>query len=369
MDTPQWYLLPNADEIDSPALVVYKDRVVKNIRACIAKVSSPSLLRPHVKTNKMAEVCLLMLAEGITKFKCATIAEAEMLGSVGAPDVLLAYQPVGPKIARLLELQRQFPATIFSCLVDSFTAAQQISGATHAVSFRLPVFIDLNVGMNRTGIIPSEALRFAQSVSSLPGIHIIGLHAYDGHIADDDVATRTKRSEEAFKEVPALVRDLNGLFNTPMIIVAGGSPTFSYYAKRGDVECSPGTFVFWDMSYSTMMPEEPFEPAVLVLTRIVSIVDNERLCLDLGHKSLSADHLQPRVHFLNAQEAVPVSHSEEHLVVKVPDTSKYTVGELFYGVPKHICPTVALYERAIIAEGNNAVGEWEVTARDKKIKW
>ena len=118
-----------------------------------------------------------------------------------------------------------------------------------------------------------------------------------------------------------------------------------------------------------MMPEEPFEAAALVLTRVISTVDHERICLDLGHKSLSADYPQPRVYFLNAPEALPLSHSEEHLVVKVADSSKYAVGELFYGVPQHICPTVALYERAIVVDGNNAVGEWSVTARDKKLKW
>lgn len=369
MEMPQWYELANAEGIDSPALVIYKDRVVKNIHSLVNKIGDRSRIRPHVKTNKMAEVCRLMLAEGITKFKCATIAEAEMLGSVGAPDVLLAYQPVGPKIARFAELQRQFPATVYSCIIDSFPAAQQISAAALTASFRLPVFIDLNVGMNRTGIIPSNALSLARSLSSLPGIRVIGVHVYDGHIADDDVAARNRRSDEAFIEVPALVRELNVLFAAPMIIVAGGSPTYSYYAKRGDIECSPGTFVFWDRSYSRMMPEEPFSAAALVLTRVISIVDHERICLDLGHKSLSADHPQPRVQFLNAPEAEPVSHSEEHLVVKVPDSSKYSVGELFYGMPQHICPTVALYERAIVAEENSITGEWEVTARNKKLKW
>ena len=61
--------------------------------------------------------------------KGATIAEAEMLAMAGAPDVLLAYQPVGPKIRRLRALTRKYPKTTFSCLVDDATAAASIAEA------------------------------------------------------------------------------------------------------------------------------------------------------------------------------------------------------------------------------------------------
>ena len=70
-------------------------------------------LRPHLKTSKMGEVVRMHLDEGITRFKCATIAEAEMAARAGAPDVLLAYQPVGPNVARFVRLVQTFPATRF----------------------------------------------------------------------------------------------------------------------------------------------------------------------------------------------------------------------------------------------------------------
>ncbi|MEO5891856.1 MAG: D-TA family PLP-dependent enzyme, partial [Ferruginibacter sp.] len=59
--------------------------------------------------------------------------------------------------------------------------------------------------------------------------------------------------------------------------------------------------------------------------------------------------------------------SEEHLVVKVNDSSIFKPGDVLYGVPVHICPTVALYERAVVIEKNMAVKEWKVIARDRKI--
>lgn len=118
-----------------------------------------------------------------------------------------------------------------------------------------------------------------------------------------------------------------------------------------------------------MMPEEPYECAALVITRVVSIVDAKTITVDLGHKSVGAENPLPRVHFLNAPEAVPRSHSEEHLVLTVPDSSTYTVGDVLYGVPQHVCPTVALYERAAVVEHNEIAEEWMVTARNKKLEY
>ena len=93
----EWYIVDNIGELDSPALVIYSERVGHNIETLTKSIVNVARLRPHVKTHKSLEVSKLMLKAGIKKFKCATIAEAEMLAMAGAPDVLLAYQPVGPK--------------------------------------------------------------------------------------------------------------------------------------------------------------------------------------------------------------------------------------------------------------------------------
>src|SRR3982751_4513709 len=95
-----WYRVSNVDDVASPALLVYPDRVEENIRRMIRIAGGVERLRPHMKTNKLPEVIRMQMDQGITKFKCATIAEAEMVAGCGAPDVLLAYQPVGPNIAR-----------------------------------------------------------------------------------------------------------------------------------------------------------------------------------------------------------------------------------------------------------------------------
>ena len=178
---------------------------------------------------------------------------------------------------------------------------------------------------------------------------------------------RKKKSDLCLKPVLALSKGIEAAGNSKPVIIAGGSPTFGIHAQRKEVECSPGTFVFWDWGYGSLFPEMPFVPAALVLTRMISRVDEETICLDLGHKSIASENPFPRVHFLNAPEAVQVSQSEEHLVLKVAPSHSYSVGDLFYGIPHHVCPTCALYEKAWVVEEGQITDSWKVVARDRSL--
>ncbi|MEP7377273.1 MAG: D-TA family PLP-dependent enzyme [Chitinophagaceae bacterium] len=368
--TPQdWYEISNIHEVDTPALVVYPDRVKKNIELLKSMIDDVNRLRPHVKTHKTKEAVLLQMAAGINKFKCATIAEAEMLAGCGASDVLLAYQPVGPKINRLIALIKKYPATKFSCLVDDIDTAKSISNRASEAGIVISVFIDLNIGMNRTGIVPGPgALDLYKLCSSLTGIVPVGVHAYDGHIHDKDFGIRQKKSDEAFAKVEWLKIEIVNQGLPEPIIVAGGSPTFPIHAKRKKIECSPGTFIYWDAGYQQGLAEQSFLAAALVISRVISHPGENLLCLDLGHKSVAAEkELNNRVLFINAPELKFVGQSEEHLVVETDKQHDYKVGDVLYGLPFHICPTCALYERAFIVEDGKVAGEWEVIARDRKI--
>lgn len=367
--THDWFRVDNIGDIDSPSLIVYPDRVLANLRTAKSMVSDVSFLRPHVKTHKSIDAARLQISEGITKFKCATIAEAEMLAMAGAADVLLAYQPVGPKVRRLVTLGRQYPRTTFSCLVDDAGAAQNLSNAFQHEPHPLAVYLDLNVGMNRTGIAPdASALRLFASVAAMKGLRPIGLHVYDGHLRDKDPLVRRRRCDDGFAPVLKLQDELTRKGFARPVIVAGGSPTFPIHAQRAGVECSPGTFIYWDKEYLDGLPDQKFLPAALVLTRVISRPTAQTLCLDLGHKSIASEkEIQHRVHFLNVDKCEAVSHSEEHFLLRVPDSGEYAVGDVFYGLPFHICPTCALYERATTVVDHRAHGEWKMIARDRVI--
>lgn len=364
-----WYLIGNTDQLDSPALVIYPDRVQANIQRMIAMAGDPARLRPHVKTHKSPDTTRLLIKAGIRQFKCATIAEAEMLAICGAEDVLLAYQPVGPKILRFTALIQKYPSTRFSCLVDDSDTAAMMAAVFSANHLEVPVYIDLNVGMNRTGILPGDAAsQLYAHCAQIPGIVPVGLHAYDGHIRDIDFEQRRQKCDEAFAKVVALQEKLQGMGFPKPVIVAGGSPTFSIHCRRPGIVCSPGTYIYWDKGYSDLCPEQPFLHAALVVTRVISLIDDTRICLDLGHKSIAAENeLTRRVVFLNAPDLKPLGQSEEHLVIDAGPGHGYRPGDIFYGLPIHICPTVALFDRAWTIRNGLVSGIWTNQARDRII--
>ncbi len=363
-----WYQIENIAELDTPALVIYPDRVKANIQTAIKMIGEVDRLRPHIKTNKAIEPTKMMIEAGIHKFKCATIAEAEMLGICKASDVLLAYQPSGPKLHRFVAVIKKYPGTVYSCLTDNLEAARQMADVFTFYGIDVPVYIDMNVGMNRTGISTGKTVALYTSLTGLKGIHPIGLHAYDGHIRDSEFELRTQKCDEAYQQVERVRQELIEKGYPKPVIVMGGSPGYSVHCKRTNIECSPGTFIYWDKGYKDLCPEQNFLTAALVVSRIISLPADNKICLDLGHKSIAAENeIGRRVYFLNATELEAIGQSEEHLVVETSANHSYEVGDVLYGLPIHVCPTIALYERAITIENGKTTGEWKTVARDRKI--
>ena len=366
MNHKPWFEVSNVAEIDSPALLIYPDRAEENVRRMIAIAGGPERVRPHVKTHKLAELVRMQLALGISKFKCATIAEAEMTANCGASDVLLAYQPLGPKVQRIIQLIQKFPQTNFAALADDESAIRALSAAAARAGVKITLLLDIDCGMHRCGVpVGPKATELYRLIASLAGLVAGGLHVYDGHIEDENLAARTRKCDDAFATVMEWCRTIADL-PVPRI-VAGGTPTFPIHARRSQVECSPGTCVLWDATYLASCADLDFLPAALVLTRVVSKPGGNLLCLDLGHKAIAAEKPHPRVQFLNLPDAQAVMHSEEHLVIETSRAAEYRVADVLYGVPRHVCPTVALHAEAMVVRNGIATDRWKVAARDRKL--
>jgi D-threonine aldolase len=363
-----WYEVENIDEVTSPALLLYPERIEENIRRIIAIAGRPERLRPHIKTHKLPQLIELQLRLGITRFKCATIAEAEMAANTGAQDILLAYQLVGPNFGRWARLLERFPEATFLTIADDENVLRQLSETAIDAGQTYEVLLDIDVGQHRCGVEPSDrAIELYRFLTDLRGLTAGGLHAYDGHIYDSDVTQRQRACEAAFGPVHELLMRLRKAgFDVPRV-VAGGTPTFPFHARNPEFECSPGTCVLWDHGYATKLRDMDFFPAALVLTRVISKPGGNRLCMDLGHKALASEMPHPRVQFLNLPEARFIGHSEEHLVVETDDATKWRIGDCLYGVPWHVCPTMALHSFATPIREHRANKPWRITAREREI--
>ncbi len=364
----QWFDITNAQDVASPALLLYPERIAENIRRMVRIAGGAARLRPHLKTHKLAEVVRMKLENGINKFKCATIAEAEMAADAGAPDVLIAYPLVGPNVGRLFELSRKFPATRFSCVVDNAPAIHALSKAFVEGKSTVEALLDIDCGQHRTGIAPGpKAEELYRLIAASPGLKPGGLHVYDGHIQEPDPTTRASLCDAAFAPVKAFHHRLKDAGLPVPRVVAGGTPTFPLQARNQEFECSPGTCVLWDFSYSDKFKDLDFLHAAVVLTRVVSKPDTGRLCLDVGHKAIAAENPHPRIRFLNLPDAVAVAHSEEHLVIETARAHEFAIGDCLYGLPRHVCPTVALYSEATVVRDGHASECWRIKARERRL--
>lgn len=364
-----WFILSDTTEIDSPALLLYKDRVANNIELMLHIAGDAERLVPHVKTYKMIELVRMQVMRGISKFKCATIAEAEMTAKAGASTVIIAHQLVGPKIERWAQLVQAFPQVEFVSLVDCADAASayQVVFSRHGLVAN--VLVDVNNAMDRSGHpVNEELFPFYQSLFRYPYLKVLGLHVYDGHFRDTDFAARKAKSDQAFAGIKTLLEQIQAAGLPEPMVIAGGSPAQTVHTLREGVYLSPGTCLVWDWGYGESLPDQPFQWAGLVLTRVISKPKAGYITVDLGHKAIAAENpLDKRVKFLNLDNYRFVSQSEEHLVLEVKDWEKWKVGDVLYGVPYHICPTINLYEDAYIIQNGTWVDTWNVVARKRKI--
>ena len=360
-----WYEIDTVEDIISPALVVYPDRIEANIKMMIQIAGGTESLRPHIKTHKIVEIINLQLKHGITKFKCATIAEAELLAKCDAPDILLAMQPIGINIHRFFELVGQYPNSSFSTIVDNEEIILKMDTLASEKKLQVSLWLDINNGMNRTGIKPhNEAVLLYQKMALSDNIIAQGLHVYDGHIHESDFYLRQEICDKDFDLVLTLKSKIELLGIKIKTIVAGGTPTFPIHVNRDNIEVCPGTTLLWDQGYADTYKDLKFLPAAVLVGAIVSKPSENLICLNLGHKSVAAEMAPPRLKILNFEKLEQVSHSEEHLVVECIESKQYAIGTICYAIPTHICPTVLKYDKVLTVIDGTITGHWKIAARD-----
>ncbi|WP_116127074.1 alanine racemase [Lewinella sp. IMCC34183] len=361
------YRVENIGEVDSPALLVFPAVIESNIDRALELTATYGghCLQPHIKTVKTLEIARMAIDRGITRFKCSTVSEGELLGQAGAERVLLSYQLSDVKARRWQRLRDSFPGTEFSALIDNPDTARMLSG--RFAERPLNVYVDVNPGMDRTGIRPDDVPELLQIIHELPGLELRGFHVYDGHLRDPDESARREQAGALFAKVESLRLPAETQYVRELEVVVAGSPNFPFYVGKRNTWVSPGTFFLWDAGYGDSFANWGFEPAALVLSRIISVVTDKKFCLDMGSKAVAPDKAQPRMYFPGIGEYAVEGQWEEHLVIRVPDTSSYRVGEPFFAVPAHVCTTVNLYEELLPVTHGRVEEGWRVVARDRRI--
>jgi D-threonine aldolase len=369
------YAIRDTTTIFSPALIFYKELIQRNIARTVEIAGDPSRLRPHVKTHKTREIVQMERQAGITKHKCATPAEAEMLAQCGVQDILLAYNLVGPNCGRMARLMQAFPDCRFSVLADHPKGAHMLSEAMAGAGLVIDVLLDTDPGQHRTGIAPgAEAVALYEMFGTLPGLRPGGIHLYDGHNHQE---SRSERESAVQNQIHSLMQIRKILIEDKRLpvprLVVGGTPTFPIYASLDlpETECAPGTCILHDSGYGSRFSDiKGYTPAAALLTRVISRPTPNRITLDLGYKAVASDPpAGKRCTLLNVPDYEPVLQNEEHFVVESPSAHQFEPGDEVYAIPTHICPTSALHRFAYVVEKGNVVAQWEIAARDRILNF
>jgi len=364
---------PDTTELLSPSLVVFKPLVAHNITEMLRIAKAPARLRPHCKTHKMPEVIKMEMAQGITKHKAATFGECEMLADCGVTDIFLSYNLLGPNIARAVRFVQKYPHITFCATADHLVPLKQLSDALTAAGVEMQVAVDLNTGLDRTGVaIGQPAIDLYRQIVELPGVQPGGFHCYDGHNHHPVLTDRQAAVAPLWDRVQTMKAEIVRQGWPIPRLVSGGTGTFPVYAEFEDplIELAAGTTVLHDTGYGDTFADMPnFVHSALLMTRVISRPAPNIMTLDAGNKAVSPDQPMPtRARLLDIPDAEIQRHNEEHMVVKTSLAERYQPGDVVWAVPRHICTTTYLYPWVYAVDAGGAVlGQWEVRARDRQI--
>jgi D-serine deaminase-like pyridoxal phosphate-dependent protein len=368
----QCHKVTGLESVMTPALLFYPEITSSNIERTLELLGGdPQRWRVHIKTAKLGYTLRMLVERGIRNFKCATTLELLVACECGATDVLLAYPSIGANARRVREIAEQFRQVRMSVLAENEEQVRQWHGS------RVGVFLDINPGMNRTGIEQNhggEVVKLARAIGAC-SLEFRGLHYYDGQYGAFEEPQRTEAAHEGYQLLLELVREveLSGA-SVPEVITAGTATfpcSLSYQGFRKASflhRISPGTIVYCDATSLAQLPREySYWPAVLVLTRVVSQPRLGIITCDAGHKAVSADAGVPTCLVVGHPELTPLAPSEEHLPLAVAEGSiPPRPGELLYLMPRHVCPTVNNFDDALLVRNGRIESVEKVSARGRE---
>lgn len=364
------YEIKGTEELISPCLIYYEDTIRENIEKIMEIAGSAERLWPHVKSHKSIDMVRLQMEYGIRKFKTATVAEAEMAAEAGADKVILAYPLIGPNMERFVRLAKAYPNTVFYAVEDDFSQLEELSRICLKMDHRMKVLIDVNMGMDRTGVEIDKLEELYRKGAALSGLSLEGLHCYDGNHNNRDFGKRNAEVAGTDARVKAVMERLERDGICCGLVVAGGTPAFPCHAVNTDWYLSPGTAFINDAGYYQNLPDIPCIPGAALLTRVISHPAKGVFTTDLGYKGIASDPAVQRGYIVGLEDAVPVIHSEEHWGFRLEDESRIpAIGACLYVIPTHICPTSALYPEILVAKDGRIRKTWKVTARNRKITY
>ncbi len=357
--------------LSTPVLVIDRDALERNIAAMAAFARENGLsLRPHAKTHKSVEIGRLQMAAGALGVCCAKLGEAEALANGGINAILITSPVVTPQaISRLVALHERIGDLMV--VADHPDNVDALAHATHEASRPLPIVVDIDPGIRRTGVAsPEAAVALAERIASHGSLGFAGVQFYCGaqqHI--EAYADRRTAIEERTADLQTVIEQLRAAGHDPKIVTGGGTGTHQIDASLGVfTELQVGSYVFMDRQYEVCDLRgdgaQLFEQALFVDTHVISANSQGMATLDAGFKALSTDGGTPRVVDGAPEAAMFVFMGDEHGALIAMD-HVFRIGDHVVLAPRHCDPTVNLYDSYHVVRDGTLLDIWPVSARGR----
>ncbi|OCZ88906.1 alanine racemase [Achromobacter xylosoxidans] len=352
--------------VDTPSLVLDLAAFEANLRAMQAWADRHEVaLRPHAKAHKCPEIARRQLALGARGICCQKVSEAVPFVAAGITDIHISNEVVGPAKLRLLaQLAR---AAKLSVCVDNAANLAQISQAMAAAGAEIDVLVEVDVGQGRCGVSDdATVLALAQQARDLPGVTFVGLQAYHGSVQHlrtrEERAAVCRQAARIAASYQLLLRE-SGIACD--IITGGGTGSVEFDAASGVyTELQAGSYAFMDGDYGANEWDGPlaFQNSLFVLSTVMSTPAPDRVILDAGLKSTTAECGPPAIH--GAQGLQYAAINDEHGVVRVaPGAQPPALGDTLLLVPSHVDPTFNLHDGLVVYRDGIVQDIWEISAR------
>lgn len=346
-------------ELVTPALLLDVDAAQRNIEKMATRLRElPAGIRPHIKVHKSPELALRQMKAGALGLSTATVWEALVMAEAGIDDLFVVNTVAGPdKIHALAELARSAKLRV---AVDNLENARALSAAAVAAGSTLGVMIEVDTGMDRSGVdTPEQAVALARGLAELPALRFDGLTGYEGHCSlTPDPDLRLERQQKAMAFLIGVADAIASEGMRVAVLSAGGTATWEWTAANPRItEIQAGTYCIIDNFHSHMAPG--FEHALTVQTTVVSRPPN-RVIVDAGNKSMGAGHLASVV---GQTELESFRFDEEHGIFAAPEDSRLKVGDSVALVPGYAPGTVNWYDAYHVVRDDVVVDIWPIVPR------
>ena len=350
-------------DLETPVLLLDLDRFESNVQHMAAYCrDNGKEWRPHSKAHKSPAIAHIELANGACGITCAKLSEAEWMVAHGVPSILLANQIVSPaKFAALACLQHQ--AEVIAA-VDNIAVVEPMAAAAIDEGVRIPVVVEIDIGMKRVGVEPGPPLlALSKTISDQPGLAFKGLMGYEGHVLKCWPLQAKKKA--CYQALDILVESRNLLEDNGIqveIVSAGGTGSYELSALHdGVTELQAGGGVFMDAMYRRTCHVEALTPALTVLTTVTSRAA-DRVVVDAGFKTLSSGHQPPEV--LGRDDLRLRGLSAEHGIFDIAEgQAGPTLGERIELLVGYSDSTTFLHNYFVAVRKGRVEKIWDISAR------